>query len=104
MSTLCVTDYFLLFRFIHRLKRYKRIIFDSEIYCGIIIDRRGLMFVGNPCPRIYTPTNLYTSFVIKHLLELSRLQYQRNYVPTNQENFATHEHLPPVIKKIPQYF
>lgn len=35
-------------------------------YCGIIIVNGGPMsvaFVGNPCPRIYIPTNVNKSFV-----------------------------------------
>lgn len=39
-------------------------IFQNVQYCRIIIVRGGAMFVafvGNPCTRIYIPTNVHTS-------------------------------------------
>lgn len=39
-------------------------IFQNVQYCRIIIVREGpvfMAFVGNPCTRIYIPTNVHTS-------------------------------------------
>lgn len=45
-------------------------------YCGIIIARGGPMFVvfvGNPCPVIYIPMNVYTSICLICIKIISNL-------------------------------
>lgn len=61
-----------------------------NVYCGIIIVLGGQMFVafvGNHCPWTYIPTYLYTIIYLIFIKIIPMVHYQRNYVPTNQENF-----------------
>lgn len=61
------------------------------VYCGINIVRGGQMFVafvGNHCPWTYIPTYLYTIVYLIIIKIIPMVHYQRNYVPTNQENFS----------------
>lgn len=77
---------------------------DIEIglyLCGINIVGGGSMFVSsvdNLCPRIYIPPNIYTTFVLYYFF-LNYLVYQRNYLPTNQENVVYLRTLTPHEKK-----
>lgn len=75
------------------------------VYCGINIVRGGQMFVafvGNHCPWTCIPTYLYAIIYLIFIKIIPMVHYQRNYVPTNQENFWLH--WPPGIKMIPQYW
>lgn len=54
-------------------------------------------FVGNPCPQIYIPTNLY-KIICFIFIKSTQLHYQQNYIPMNQKILATHKHRPPQIK------
>lgn len=44
-------------------------------------------FEGNSCPRFYISTKRITNICLKVFLKLPRTWYQRNIVPTNQNNF-----------------
>lgn len=56
-------------------------------------------FVGNLCPRINSLMNVYTcTNICLIFIKISRLQYQRNYVTTNQENFGYPRIWTPSIK------
>lgn len=44
-------------------------------------------FEGNRCPRFYISTKRITNICLKVFLKLPRFWYQRNIVPTNQNNF-----------------
>lgn len=69
-------------------------------------NRGGPMFVafmGSHCLRIYIPTNLYT------IIRLIFIKIFPTALPTKlsqqtRKMFDTHEHWPPRIKMIPQYF
>lgn len=54
--------------------------------------------VGNPCPWIYIPTNLYT------IIYQTYPDYNTNEIifPQTKTILSTHKHWPPRIKMIPQ--
>lgn len=64
MQENCLSDMSVAFIAIINLLSLDKIL---EIYCGIIVVRGGPIFVafmGNPLPRIYIPTNIYTSIYL----------------------------------------
>lgn len=77
------------------------------MYCEIIIDGVGRMFVaseGNPCTRNYIPTNVDTSiclvFIYLYKIEIATDEITS---PRTRNILVTHEHLPPQLKMISQY-
>lgn len=74
-------------------------------YCGIIIVCGRPMFVafkGYPCPRIFIPTNEYTSICLIFIYKIS-LATHKITSPRTRKVLATHKHWPPQISMIPQY-
>lgn len=58
--------------------------------------------VGNPCPRIYVPTNVYAIICLIFIYEID---FAPNEIksPRTKNILVTHEHLPFRIKMIPQH-
>lgn len=58
-------------------------------------------FVGNPCPRMNIPTNLYTIhvFCLISFKIIPITLRKRNYAPRTRTILAPHEHLPPTKNK-----
>lgn len=66
---------------------YHILIWKFTLLTIIVYGRPVFMaFVGNPFPRIYIPTNLYTIILLNTYVKL-----------------RPHEHWPPWLKMIPQY-
>lgn len=74
----------------------KKIFFGC--YCIIIIVRGGPIFVG-----FVGSHEVYTSiYLIRIRLRKRTTKYQRNYVPTNKENFGFPRTMTPTNNMIPQ--
>lgn len=58
---------------------------------------RFVAFVGNPCPRIYTPTSIYASIYWISIKKIIPNLLTTSYIPTNK---ATYKHWSPRIKMI----
>lgn len=76
--------------------------YNYDKYCRIIMVHERPMFVaflGNSCPQIYLPANVYAITCLIFQILLSNL---RNYVPTNQKISGYPPTLTPRIKMSPQ--